>query len=258
MLEKIYDVAFGIDGDTIDLEQDMGCGEVHRITLHHIHLRHLAEQAGLIAGSAHAEPDAVVARLVRQLRLLHTRIKHLDECLWAVAGNGREDLDHECNFSGATLDLADEFVADLPVTPAALPGGYKGVPTVAANQGQMEQPPVRTQREPTGNPRETHGVPESDLPQMHLKPPRQVDAAARGLSSQERSSLTKLVVGMAIDAYGYEPSERRSSAIPQIGAALRSLGIPGVAPDDDTVRKYVHEGAELHVPTDWRRADRVG
>jgi hypothetical protein len=136
MLEKIYDIAFGIDGESIDLEQDMGCGEVHRITLHSIHLRHIAEQAGLIPASAHAGPDAVIARLVRQLRVLHTRIKHLDECLWAVAGNGREDLDHECNFSDATLDLANEFVADLDnakTTPAESP-----TPKENATEGAAE------------------------------------------------------------------------------------------------------------------------
>ncbi|NML43511.1 hypothetical protein HHL11_07110 [Ramlibacter sp. G-1-2-2] len=113
MLTKIYDVAFEIDGDSIELEQDCGIGEVASITLHRIHLRHLAEQAGLILASAHQNPDAAIARLTRQLRTLQARIKHLDECLWAVASAGREDLDHETTYSLATLELADEFIADL-------------------------------------------------------------------------------------------------------------------------------------------------
>lgn len=113
MTTKLYDLTFEIDGDNIELEQDMGCGDVARITLHRIHLRHLAEQADLIPATAHVNPDAVIARLGRQIRTLADRINHLDDCIWEVARAGREDLDHECTYSLATWELATEFVADL-------------------------------------------------------------------------------------------------------------------------------------------------
>lgn len=50
-LTNIPDLAFEIDGDLIRLRQDAGCGEEHIVDLHPLHLRHLAEQAGLLAPS---------------------------------------------------------------------------------------------------------------------------------------------------------------------------------------------------------------
>lgn len=47
-MEKIYDLAFEIEGENIRLEQDAGIGEIHVIDLHMIHLRLLAERAGLL------------------------------------------------------------------------------------------------------------------------------------------------------------------------------------------------------------------
>jgi hypothetical protein len=113
MLTKLWDLAYEIDGDNIDLEQDMGCGEVARVTLHRMHLRHLAEQAGLIPASAHENPDQVIARLGRQLRALFDRINTLDEWLRQAASRGHEDLSDECTYSFCTWEMAMEFVTDL-------------------------------------------------------------------------------------------------------------------------------------------------
>lgn len=47
MMEKMYDLAWEIDGDTITLEQDGGCEGAIRIDLHISQLRLLAERTGL-------------------------------------------------------------------------------------------------------------------------------------------------------------------------------------------------------------------
>ena len=49
-LIPIPDLAYFIDPDNpwIDLEQSAGIGEVSRITIHRIHLRHLFEESGFI------------------------------------------------------------------------------------------------------------------------------------------------------------------------------------------------------------------
>jgi hypothetical protein len=49
MMTNIPDLSFKIDGDLIRLEQNDGAGNIDRITLHRIHLRHLAEEGGLLA-----------------------------------------------------------------------------------------------------------------------------------------------------------------------------------------------------------------
>lgn len=62
------------------------------------------------------------------------------------------------------------------------------------------------------------------------------------LSTLERNSLLKLVIGMAIHGYGFDPNAGKGSAPPEIAADLEKLGI-GL--DADTVRKYLREGAAL-------------
>jgi hypothetical protein len=119
MMTKIYDLAYEINGDTINLEQDMGCGEVSRIDLHPVHLRVLAEAAGTLPNS-NAEAELTIARLSRQLRVLAKRIDRLDTMFLAVAEKGHECVDEECAFSAASWELAEEFIADLQA-PAASP-----------------------------------------------------------------------------------------------------------------------------------------
>jgi hypothetical protein len=123
MMEKIYDLAFEIDGDSISLEQDAGCGEVDRVTLHAIHVRMLAEKTGLLppAPPVNVDADRTIARLQRQLLVLHSRIDHLDDMIRAAAAKGHEDLELESCYAYATWELAREFVegltdADAPAT----------------------------------------------------------------------------------------------------------------------------------------------
>lgn len=56
-MEKIPDLAFEIDGDSINLEQDAGCGDVDRVTLHRIQLLHLAQRMGLVQEMSASEAD---------------------------------------------------------------------------------------------------------------------------------------------------------------------------------------------------------
>lgn len=123
---KIYDLAYEIDGDAIELEQGAGCGDVSRITLHPIHLRMLAEKTGLLAPSMNIDAGRTIARLSRQMRLLLDRINTLDDWLNQAAQRGHEDLAEETTYSFATWEMANEFCKELPgnagVTPAALPG----------------------------------------------------------------------------------------------------------------------------------------
>jgi hypothetical protein len=48
-LTRIPDIAFDLEGDLIHLEQNDGSGNVDAIVLHRLHLRHLAEEFGLLA-----------------------------------------------------------------------------------------------------------------------------------------------------------------------------------------------------------------
>ena len=78
MMTKIYDLAYEVNGDTISLEQDLGCGDVSRIDLHRIHLRLLAEELGLVSSSSSIKAHSAVARLSRQMRTLCKRIDQLE------------------------------------------------------------------------------------------------------------------------------------------------------------------------------------
>jgi len=115
MMTKIYDLAYEINGDTISLEQDMGCGDVSRIDLHPIHLRLLAEEAGLLAPSSNIEADRTIRLLCRQMRILFHRIDQLDDWINQASLKGHEDLDIETTYSFATWEMANEFIKQLPL-----------------------------------------------------------------------------------------------------------------------------------------------
>ena len=60
------------------------------------------------------------------------------------------------------------------------------------------------------------------------------------LHPKERQSLQKMILGMAIEQYGYDPSTR-GSAVSQIADDLRTHG---VSLDEDTIRKQLKAAAE--------------
>jgi hypothetical protein len=62
--------------------------------------------------------------------------------------------------------------------------------------------------------------------------------AEKPIGQRERESLLKLILGMAIKGYSYDPKATKSTQINEISGDLR---IAGLALDEDTVRKYLNE-----------------
>ena len=62
------------------------------------------------------------------------------------------------------------------------------------------------------------------------------------LHTKERESLLKLVIGMAVKGYAYDPSATKSDKPQEIADDLANLGLDL---DADTVRKYLRQGCEL-------------
>jgi len=75
--------------------------------------------------------------------------------------------------------------------------------------------------------------------QQRLLEPTVTDKPDR-LAPRERTTLLTLVVGMAIDAYAYDPTATRSPTSREISDCLQ---VHGLSVDDDTIRKYLKEGA---------------
>jgi hypothetical protein len=68
----------------------------------------------------------------------------------------------------------------------------------------------------------------------------------KALTPKERDSLLKLIIGMAVGGYGFDPKAGRSTQMKQICDDVISTGL---SLDEDTVRKWVREAAGL-LPTD--------
>ena len=66
--------------------------------------------------------------------------------------------------------------------------------------------------------------------------------AAKDLPPRERETVLKLILGMAVAFYGYDPRAGRSLAISQIQS---DLALKGVKIDDGTIRKYLDEAKAL-------------
>jgi uncharacterized small protein (DUF1192 family) len=65
------------------------------------------------------------------------------------------------------------------------------------------------------------------------------------LGQRERDTLRKLVIGLAMVAYAYDPKAGRSEVAAEIASDLQQRGL---AITDDTVRKHLKESAELLPP----------
>ena len=69
--------------------------------------------------------------------------------------------------------------------------------------------------------------------------------AEKQLGARERESLLKVVIGMAVGGYSYDPKAARSDRPTEIAGDLERAGVPL---DVDTVRKWLREAAELLPP----------
>lgn len=68
------------------------------------------------------------------------------------------------------------------------------------------------------------------------------EARSRDLGTRERDSLLKLVLGMAIDGYGFDVKAARSPTARELSDQLQMLGLPL---SDDTIRAYLNEAKAL-------------
>jgi hypothetical protein len=65
---------------------------------------------------------------------------------------------------------------------------------------------------------------------------------AERLDPRERESLLKLVIGMAIQGYSYDPHSKRSSTVSEIASDLH---LKGISISEDTVRRHLANGKKL-------------
>lgn len=69
--------------------------------------------------------------------------------------------------------------------------------------------------------------------------------------TRERDTLLKLVIGMAMKGYRYDPAAAKSSSTKDIADDLVALGM---SVSDDTVRKYLKEAANTVLPAKPRQS----
>ena len=120
MLTKIYDMAFEVEGENILLEQDAGCGDVSRITLHRTQVALLAEQMGVVRAPLDVEAAQTIATMTRRLNVLRERIDHMAYWLANHSDSRHADLSYEQTYATATADIANEFCHDLPAASSGL------------------------------------------------------------------------------------------------------------------------------------------
>lgn len=75
----------------------------------------------------------------------------------------------------------------------------------------------------------------------------EIDQAAtskkeKPISTRERETLLKMIIGMAVDGYGFDPNAGRSSLAKELSEIFTSQGIPIT---DDTIRKWLQEASQL-------------
>jgi hypothetical protein len=65
------------------------------------------------------------------------------------------------------------------------------------------------------------------------------------LSETERQTMLKLIIGMAMNAYGYDPNATRNTATGDKNGISAKLERHGISINDDTIRKYLTAAKEL-------------
>nr|MDP2190767.1 hypothetical protein [Rhodoferax sp.] len=71
------------------------------------------------------------------------------------------------------------------------------------------------------------------------------------LTTRERDTLLKLVIGMAVDGYGHDPAAAKSNVPKEVADILANLGM---SVSDDTVRKYLKQAADTVLPAKPRQS----
>lgn len=122
MLTQIHDLAFEVEGENIQLEQDAGCGEVSHITLHRTQVALLAEQMGVVRAPLDVEAAQTIATLTRRLNVLRDRIDHMAHWLANHSDSRHADLTYEQTYATATADIANEFCHGLSAVSSSADG----------------------------------------------------------------------------------------------------------------------------------------
>ena len=86
---------------------------------------------------------------------------------------------------------------------------------------------------------------ETQIAQLKAELARAQPIPAQTLGVRERESMLKLIIGMAIAGYRYDARAKRNESVRDITGDLAKCRVPL---SDDTVRKYLSEGAELIPP----------
>jgi hypothetical protein len=71
------------------------------------------------------------------------------------------------------------------------------------------------------------------------------------LNPKERITFLKLIIGMAVKGYSYNPEATKSTSVKDIADDLHALGLDI---DEDTVRKWLKEAAKI-LPKGWNTKD---
>lgn len=98
-------------GPAIMLTQQDDYSEPSTVLLHPWQLRAVCEQFGIIASDSQAAKT--IATLTRRLLVLRHRIDHLADFLANHSDSKHADLSYEQTYATATVDIADEFCAEL-------------------------------------------------------------------------------------------------------------------------------------------------
>lgn len=136
----------------VECEDPYGNGDAS-ISLHPMHLRLIAEKMGLVQQLSASEADNLrtIDKLARRLRVLHGRIAQAHEWLWQNADRGFDqcDINIEAWYIDATLDMANEFLAEMEEA-GIVETPRRAIPPLS--RGDVKNP-AQTQQEPSRNPR---------------------------------------------------------------------------------------------------------
>ena len=84
-----------------------------------------------------------------------------------------------------------------------------------------------------------------------VEPCAEAKTQKNDISETERQTMLKLIIGMAIDAYGYDPTCSRSPLTGGKNTGLSAkLALKDIYITDDTIRKYLNEAKDLLYPED--------
>ena len=112
MITHIPDIAYEINGEVIQLQQDAGSEGMCNISLHRIHFDHIASKFGIPSLRITAE------RVRRRLEIIEARINSL-----ADTNRYRTEIIERCGLGieffselDAVCELASEFLNDIETT----------------------------------------------------------------------------------------------------------------------------------------------